>query len=83
LPFLIICIVYIIKIVREKSERIIRPAAYTYEYFIVQAIRYSAHIYLIIVAILFVMFYPVLSGIEVPRGYVEHFLLWFKGHWVF
>jgi dolichyl-phosphate-mannose-protein mannosyltransferase len=33
--------------------------------------------------VLFVMFYPVLSGIEVPSAYVDKYLHWFPKDWVF
>jgi dolichyl-phosphate-mannose-protein mannosyltransferase len=66
-PFVIISIVYMIKTFEE-----IYPEA-----------RYFVCFYLGVVLLLFVMFYPVLSGLEVPRWYVEHFLIWLKGRWVF
>lgn len=66
-PFMILSIVYVIKALLEKYPEMKR-LVYTY---------------LALVLILFVMFYPVLSGLEVPRWYVEVFLLWFKGNWVF
>ncbi len=33
--------------------------------------------------VLFIMFYPVLSGIEVPSAYVDKYLHWFPKDWVF
>jgi dolichyl-phosphate-mannose--protein O-mannosyl transferase len=39
-------------------------------------------IYLLIVAGLFLAFYPVLSGYEVPKSYVDNFLIWFPGWWL-
>ena len=39
-------------------------------------------IYLAIVAGLFLVFYPVLSGYEVPKTYVDNFLVWFPGWWL-
>lgn len=38
--------------------------------------------YLLIVASLFIVFYPALSGINIPRTYVFKYLLWFNG-WFF
>lgn len=67
LPFMILSIVYVIKLTMEKY-----PES--------KLVIYS---YLGLVALLFIMFYPVLSGMEVPRDYVTHWLLWFKGKWVF
>ncbi|MCH9741025.1 MAG: glycosyltransferase family 39 protein [Epsilonproteobacteria bacterium] len=39
-------------------------------------------LYLLIVAELFLQFYPVLSGYEVSREYVVNYLIWFKGWWL-
>jgi dolichyl-phosphate-mannose--protein O-mannosyl transferase len=39
-------------------------------------------IYLTVVAGLFLAFYPVLSGYEVPKTYVDNFLVWFPGWWL-
>ena len=66
-PFMILSIVYVIKALLEKYPEM-KTLVYTY---------------LVLVFVLFVMFYPVLSGLEAPRWYVEVFLLWFKGKWVF
>lgn len=42
---------------------------------------YLMYIYMAIVMLLFVMYYPVLSGIVIERDYVENFLIWFKNRW--
>ena len=39
-------------------------------------------IYLAIVAGLFLAFYPVLSGYEVPKSYVDNYLLWLPTWWL-
>ena len=39
-------------------------------------------IYLAVVAGLFLEFYPVLSGYEVPKNYVDNFLVWFPNWWL-
>ena len=39
-------------------------------------------LYLSIVAILFLAYYPVLSGYEVPKAYVNYVLKWFPGWWL-
>ena len=39
-------------------------------------------IYLAIVAGLFLLFYPVLSGYEVPKAYVDNVLLWLPSWWL-
>ncbi len=64
-PFIIISIVYMMKILLEKYSEL----------------RYTIYVYLGMVALLFIWFYPVLSGMEVPSAYVEH-LKWFKS-WIF
>ena len=38
--------------------------------------------YLVVVVVLFLMFYPILSGYEIDRSYVSHWLRWFD-HWWF
>jgi dolichyl-phosphate-mannose-protein mannosyltransferase len=67
-PFMILSIVYIIKTLLEGS----RPQ-----------MKYAIYGYLILVLVLFIMFYPVLSGLEVPRNYVLNYLQWFKSKWIF
>jgi dolichyl-phosphate-mannose--protein O-mannosyl transferase len=39
-------------------------------------------LYLAAVAGLFLVFYPVLSGYEVPKAYVDYVLKWFPGWWL-
>ncbi len=39
-------------------------------------------VYLAVVAVLFLAFYPVLSGYEVPKVYVDYGLKWFPGWWL-
>ena len=61
-PFLIFMIVYVIKNLIEDGV-------------------ISVHvmwIYLALVLLLFIMFYPVLTGREVSRSYVDNFLRWFS-----
>jgi len=65
-PFLIFCITYVIKIGLEQ-DAFTKKAVYTY---------------LGAALLLFLMFYPVLSGMEVSRSYASHFLRWFSG-WIF
>jgi len=66
-PFMILAIVYCIKTLLENY-----PQA-----------KYIVIAYLAIVLVLFIMFYPVLSGLEVSKEYVDKCLLWFRGNWVF
>lgn len=65
MPFLIIIMVYLLKIFSELGK----PA------------KRIIYIYLILTALLFVMFYPILSGLVIPRWYAT-FLEWFPG-WSF
>ena len=64
-PFMILSQVYVIRAAMEKWPRT----------------RYAAYTYLVLAALLFVIFYPVLSGAHVPATYVER-LRWFKT-WIF
>ncbi len=44
--------------------------------------RKTIFIYLAVVSLLFLAFYPVLSGYEVPKMYVDYGLKWFPGWWL-
>lgn len=66
-PFLILSIVYVLKYLNEKYSKA----------------RYFIYGYLILALLLFIMFYPVLSGMEVSKNYVESYLRWFKTTWFF
>ncbi len=77
-PFLILTIVYIIKYIIEKYKDSYSVAEEVQSLYI----RYSVvAAYLGIVFILFVLFYPVLSGMPVSAEYVKG-LRWFKS-WIF
>jgi dolichyl-phosphate-mannose-protein mannosyltransferase len=65
-PFLVFCIVYVLIFMVQKIPRL----------------KYAAYAYLVSVPALFVMFYPVLSGLTVPKAYVASVLRWFTS-WVF
>ncbi|MFC2155316.1 phospholipid carrier-dependent glycosyltransferase [Acidobacteriota bacterium] len=67
LPFMILCITYMIKYLEEKFPKS-KPVVYGY---------------LLFVFILFVMFYPILSGMVVSKTYVASFLRWFKTWYFF
>lgn len=66
-PFLILSIVYVLKYLNEKYSKA----------------RYFIYGYLILALLLFIMFYPVLSGMEISKNYVESYLRWFKTTWFF
>ena len=66
-PFIILCTVYVIRHLHEHTRRLLSKK-YIYAY-------------LCLNAILFIMFYPVLSGLTVPAWYVKY-LTWF-GSWCF
>ncbi|MEX2461238.1 MAG: glycosyltransferase family 39 protein [Paenibacillaceae bacterium] len=68
LPFMIFCIVYVIRHLKE-----VIPS---------QAMKGAVVGYHAIVLLLFLMFYPILSGAVVSRSYVDHFLKWFHS-WIF
>lgn len=68
-PFLIFALVYTAKILAEKYP----------DYSV--SVRGILCLYLGLVIGLFIRFYPVLSGLEVSRAYVDK-LRWFK-HWIF
>ncbi|MEK3875109.1 glycosyltransferase family 39 protein [Paenibacillus sp. FSL M7-0420] len=65
-PFMILSIVYILKLLDGRF----------------QGARYLRYAYVAAAAILFVMFYPVLSGMQVNSSYIIHVLRWFPS-WVF
>ena len=65
-PFMILGIVYMLR------DAMIRFPKYRHYY----------HVYLGTVALLFLAYYPVLSGYEVPKAYVDYVLRWFPGWWL-
>ncbi|WP_028609962.1 glycosyltransferase family 39 protein [Paenibacillus harenae] len=65
-PFIILSLVYIFKVLEEKSASL-RPVRY---------VTVAAAV------LLFILFYPALSGMTVPSWYVEHLLRWFPS-WLF
>jgi len=75
-PFLILCIVYMIKHFKEKLQKLQHIKLYNYLY------NYVVYVYLAVVLGLFVMFYPILSGMTVDKSYGAHFLRWFSS-WIF
>lgn len=65
-PFMILGIVYIMKLLDSKYPRA----------------RYLQYAYVIVALLLFVAFYPALSGMQVSAEYVKDMLRWFPS-WVF
>jgi dolichyl-phosphate-mannose--protein O-mannosyl transferase len=73
IPFVILIIVYIIKHFVEKYENT-KYARIT---------KYTVGLYMFSVLVLFKMFYPAISGMEVSSSYIENYLKWFKNVWYF
>lgn len=67
-PFLILCIVYVLIRLPEKMGR--------------SSAKLATGLYVGGAAVLMAMFYPVLTGLTVSRSYAEQFLKWF-GSWTF
>ncbi|HEY0828889.1 MAG TPA: phospholipid carrier-dependent glycosyltransferase, partial [Bacilli bacterium] len=65
-PFMIFCIVYVMKHFKEQALPYVKSLIYSY---------------MALVFLLFVMFYPILSGAVVYRRYGDVFLRWFSS-WV-
>ncbi|MGO4273614.1 hypothetical protein AB4Z22_27905 [Paenibacillus sp. TAF58] len=65
-PFMILCITYVIKYAHEHLKL---RAKWIY-------------MYLGTVLLLFILFYPILSGAVVNKNYVSHFLKW-SSSWTF
>lgn len=68
-PFMILCITYVFMRFRDRFSHYRWAGVALYGY-------------LVIALILFIMFYPILSGAEVDRHYVEAYLKW-KASWRF
>ncbi|OXM17095.1 glycosyltransferase family 39 protein [Paenibacillus herberti] len=68
IPFLILCIVYVLlQLPRKLGE---------------QRAKYATWIYIGAAAVLMAMFYPVLTGMTISREYADMFLKWFHS-WTF
>jgi dolichyl-phosphate-mannose--protein O-mannosyl transferase len=65
-PFMILALVYLWKDLIEYSSK---------------STKYLL-LFLAIVVGLFLLFYPVLSGYKVSLGYINNYLVWFKGWWL-
>ncbi len=64
-PFMILCIVYLLRYLKEKWPRS----------------SYFIYGYLITAVVLFILFYPILSGLPISKTFVEN-LRWLKS-WIF
>jgi dolichyl-phosphate-mannose-protein mannosyltransferase len=67
LPFVMLSIVYMIAYFYKKYSKA----------------KYFVYFYLSVVLLLFVMFYPVISGMVVDKAYVANFLKWFNSWYFF
>ncbi len=65
-PFLIMCIVYMFHRLEQEKPKS----------------KIFVNIYLVLTGCLFIMFYPIISGMVVSKSYVATFLKWFKT-WIF
>ncbi len=65
-PFIILSMVYMFKVLEERDSRF----------------KLARHVIVTAAILLFIMFYPALSGMEVPASYVDHVLRWFPS-WLF
>ncbi|MCX8028289.1 MAG: glycosyltransferase family 39 protein [Thermodesulfovibrionales bacterium] len=68
-PFWILSIVYWLGVLKDANQGS-------------RLFRYLPFIYLILVALMFLMFYPILSGLEVNKSYIRDYLQWFSS-WIF
>ena len=65
-PFLILAIIYMLRDLIAWREKL----------------KFIYFVYLAIVAGLFLMFYPVLSGYNIDKTYVDGYLIWINGWWL-
>ncbi|BBI34061.1 phospholipid carrier-dependent glycosyltransferase [Cohnella abietis] len=65
-PFIVLCIVYWIRRIEERQP----------------TFRKWTHVYAGAVLLLFILFYPILSGMEIDVSYADGVLKWFSG-WIF
>jgi dolichyl-phosphate-mannose-protein mannosyltransferase len=87
-PFIIFCIVYLIKLLREKVLEPMKEKDPGNNKFMILG-NSLIYAYLAIVAILFVMFYPIIAGVPADTKYIQNWLVWFSNsansiiHWYF
>jgi len=65
-PFFILSIVYLWKDIVSYSPKLYKVL----------------FVYLVLVSSLFLMFYPVISGYEIAKPYVDNYLIWFDSWWL-
>ncbi|MHC4791607.1 MAG: dolichyl-phosphate-mannose--protein mannosyltransferase, partial [Planctomycetota bacterium] len=65
-PFMVLCITYMLKVLREKFSKF----------------KYITYVYLAVILVLFIMFYPILSGMVISKSFASTYLRWFKS-WIF
>lgn len=65
-PFVILAVVYLLKELATRFQRL----------------GYAVVFYCAIVVLFFLLFYPVLSGVEVEKDFVQHYLIWLPKWWL-
>jgi len=61
-PFVMFCIVYMVAYYQDRNEKT----------------KYYVYGYMALVLLLFIIFYPIISGLIVDKSYVVNYLTWFK-----
>jgi len=61
-PFVMLCIVYMVAYYQERNRKT----------------KYYVYGYMVLVLLMFMLFYPIISGLIVDKSYVVHYLTWFK-----
>jgi len=62
LPFVMFCIVYMVAYFQERNEKA----------------KYYVYGYMAFVLLMFILFYPIISGLVVDKSFVVNYLTWFK-----
>jgi dolichyl-phosphate-mannose-protein mannosyltransferase len=75
-PFIIFCIVYMIKLLKEKVLDPLKEQGESSLLFARRAGYAFIVVYLLIVLGLFIMFYPITAGVPAPTKYIQEWLKW-------
>lgn len=81
-PFVILCVVALIKYVREKHISKIDVNAGIKEKILYYSSNGAIYAYLLLALVLFIMFYPIIAGVPFDINYIRTFLKWLPG-WFF